>query len=68
MTTTWTVRDVAHFLSVNERTVYRMANAGQLPGFKVSGSWRFLAVDILHWVENRKLDVKRQHVGGVIAE
>ncbi len=49
-----TVKQVAELLSVNERTVYRMAQAGKIPAFKVSGAWRFMEEDILHWIEEQK--------------
>ena len=49
-----TVKEVAAYLSVNEKTVYRMAQRGDLPGFKVAGSWRFKQVDIDQWIEARK--------------
>ena len=32
-----TVREVAAYLSVNEKTAYRLAQRGDLPGFKVAG-------------------------------
>ena len=35
-----TVKDVADYLKVNERTVYRMAASAKLPAFKVGASWR----------------------------
>jgi excisionase family DNA binding protein len=47
---------VADLLSVNERTVYRMAQRGELPGFKVAGTWRFLQQDIEAWIDQRKRD------------
>ena len=49
-----TVRQVARLLSVNERTVYRMALGGRLPGFRVEGAWRFLEADIAAWVAQQK--------------
>ncbi|MFH1843720.1 MAG: helix-turn-helix domain-containing protein [bacterium] len=49
-----TVREVARLLRVNERTVYRMALAGRLPGFRVEGTWRFLESDIAAWVAQQK--------------
>ena len=49
-----TVRDVAKFLNVGNITVYRLVQAGELPGFKVAGSWRFQEVDIRRWIEERK--------------
>jgi excisionase family DNA binding protein len=49
-----TVKEVAKRLKVNERTVYRLAKAGKLPGFKVAGAWRFLVEDIDGWIEQEK--------------
>lgn len=49
-----TVKDVAEYLKVNERTVYRMANAGKLPAFKVGASWRFKLSDIEQWIEEQQ--------------
>lgn len=56
MSAALTVRQVADLLSVNERTVYRMAQRGELPGFKVAGTWRFLQQDIEAWIDQRKRD------------
>ena len=49
-----TVRDVAAFLNVDEKTIYRLAQRGHLPGFKVSGSWRFQRPDLEAWITDRK--------------
>lgn len=49
----WTVRQVAEYLSVNERTVYRMAERGELPAFKVGDAWRFRRDDIDGWIERQ---------------
>jgi excisionase family DNA binding protein len=49
-----TVRDVATFLNVDEKTIYRLAQRGELPGFKVAGSWRFQRTDLDRWIETRK--------------
>lgn len=53
-----TVRDVAAFLNVDEKTIYRLAQKGDLPGFKVLGSWRFQKEDVGQWIEERKLIVQ----------
>lgn len=50
-----TVRDVAAFLNVDEKTIYRLAQKGDLPGFKVLGSWRFQKEDVGQWIQERKL-------------
>ncbi len=49
-----TVREVAAYLNVNEKTVYRLAQRRELPGFKVAGAWRFRPEDIQTWVEAQK--------------
>ena len=49
-----TVREVAGYLNVNEKTVYRLAQRRQLPGFKVAGAWRFQRADIDAWIETQK--------------
>jgi len=51
-----TVRDVAAYLNVNEKTVYRLAQRGELPGFKVAGAWRFQRQDLERWIELRKIE------------
>ncbi len=45
-----TVRDVADYLNVDEKTVYRLAKRGDLPGFKVAGAWRFKRSDLNNWM------------------
>ena len=49
-----TVRDVAGFLAVDEKTIYRLAQQGKLPGFKVAGTWRFQLRDIQEWIDEQK--------------
>lgn len=46
-----TVKEVAGYLKVNDRTVYRMATAGKIPAFKVGASWRFKLTEIEQWIE-----------------
>jgi excisionase family DNA binding protein len=41
-------------LKVGEKTVYSMAQAGELPAFKVRGQWRFARKDIDAWIEQQK--------------
>ena len=49
-----TVRDVAGFLAVDEKTIYRLAQHGKLPGFKVAGTWRFQLQDLQGWIDRQK--------------
>ena len=49
-----TLKEVAEYLKLAEKTAYRLAAEGKLPGFKVGGSWRFKREDILQWIEEQK--------------
>jgi excisionase family DNA binding protein len=49
-----TLPEVAQLLKVAEKTVYTMAQKGQLPAFKVRGQWRFKRADIDGWIEQQK--------------
>ena len=48
-----TVREVADFLKVTERTIYRLAAENQIPSFKVGGSWRFRRTDLARWMSEQ---------------
>ena len=49
-----TLKEVAAYLKLAEKTAYRRAAEGKLPGFKVGGSWRFKREDIQRWIEESK--------------
>ena len=49
-----TLKEVAEYLKLAEKTAYRLAAEGKLPGFKVGGSWRFKREDIDRWIEEQK--------------
>jgi excisionase family DNA binding protein len=53
-----TLPEVADLLKVAEKTVYTMAQKGQIPAFKVRGQWRFRQVDIDQWIDDQKAVVK----------
>lgn len=36
-----TAKEVARLLKLTESTIYNLAAAGKLPGFRVGNSWRF---------------------------
>ena len=46
----FTLDEVAAYLKVGKRTVYRLAAAKKIPGFKVGGMWRFRQTDIDGWI------------------
>lgn len=47
-----TAKEVAQYLSVSERTVWRLKSAGRLPqSVELGGSVRWIASEFLKWVE-----------------
>ena len=48
-----TIREVPEFLKLNEKTAYRHAADGKIPGFKVGGARRFRSSDIDRWIERQ---------------
>lgn len=49
-----TLKELAQYLKLTEKTAYRLAAEGKLPGFKVGGSWRFKSEDVEVWIEEQK--------------
>lgn len=49
-----TIKEVADFLKVNERTIYRLAMKGEIPAFKVGTTWRIERHELSIWIENQK--------------
>ena len=48
-----TIKEVADYLKVNERTIYRLAAGGELPGFKVGNSWRFKQNELEQYIASQ---------------
>jgi excisionase family DNA binding protein len=56
-----TIREVAEFLKLTEKTAYRLVSEDKLPAFKVGGSWRFRRSEIDLWIKQQskiKMDGK----------
>jgi len=45
-----TPHDIAEYLKVSEKTIYRLLQREGIPAFKVGGAWRFRRVDIDEWI------------------
>ncbi len=54
----FTIKEVAEYLKLNEKTAYRLAADGKIPGFKVGGSWRFRRDEIEKMTKGESLDRK----------
>ncbi len=49
-----TIRELAVFLKIKEKTAYKLVAEGKLPGFKVGGAWRFKRDDLEEWIKRQK--------------
>jgi len=45
-----TPREAAEYLTLNVRTIYRLAKEGKLPGHKVGRNWRFSKDALDKWL------------------
>jgi excisionase family DNA binding protein len=45
-----TLDEVAAYLKAGKRTVYRLAQEGKIPAFKLGGTWRFRRSDLERWI------------------
>ena len=50
-----TVKQISHYLSVNERTVLKLVSDGVIPGVKVGNQWRFRKAMIDTWLDDQML-------------
>ena len=51
-----TIKQVAEYLKVTERTIYRLAAAKKIPAFKVGGTWRFSRAELDLWIKRQTDD------------
>lgn len=53
--TLWTVKQVAEYLGVTQRTVYALLRRRKLPALKVGGGWRFKPRELQEWLERQRV-------------
>ncbi len=65
------IEQVAKFFGINPTTVYRLAQRGMLPGFKVGSQWRFSREMLESWVADQitvewlqREDLRANRLGG----
>jgi excisionase family DNA binding protein len=49
-----TIREIAEYLKIKEKTIYALVARGGIPGFKVGGSWRFRRSEIDRWIREQE--------------
>lgn len=57
-----TIKQLASYLSVNERTVLKLVQEGALPGVKVGNQWRFRKAMIDTWLDDQMLGITPRYV------
>lgn len=50
-----TLEQIAEYLQMSASSIYKMAQAGKIPVYKVGRQWRFRKEEIDAWVEKRKV-------------
>jgi len=58
-----TAQDVATLLRLKVTTIYALVKSGELPGFKIGSSWRFIESQVEKCIADAKREVK-QHPDG----
>src|SRR6202521_3229999 len=57
-----TIKQLAEYLSVNDRTVLKLVSDGALPGVKVGNQWRFRKAMIDTWLDDQMLGVMPRYL------
>jgi excisionase family DNA binding protein len=57
-----TIKQLAEYLSVNDRTVLKLVSDGALPGVKVGNQWRFRKAMIDTWLDDQMLGVTPRYL------
>src|SRR5262245_48532191 len=57
-----TIKQLATYLNVNERTVLKLVQEGTLPGVKVGNQWRFRKPMIDTWLDDQMLGITPRYI------
>lgn len=49
-----TIEEVAEYLKMKVVTIYKHAQEGKIPAFKVGSKWRFKKETIDEWIKNQE--------------
>ena len=58
-----TLDEVATYLKAGKRTIYRLAASGEMPAFKLGGTWRFSKADLERWIATRTSEAAASTTG-----
>jgi len=58
------IKEVATYLGVHASTIYKYAQQGKIPAFKIGKDWRFTRKHIDKWIDEKTHIPKDQSNGG----
>ena len=58
-----TVKELTDYLKIAEKTAYRFASEGKVPGFKVGSAWRFRKSEIDRWISEQERNETKGEAG-----
>ena len=56
-----TTKELAEYLKLTEVTIYKYANEGKIPGFKIGSRWRFDKDKIDDLLNSENGDMMQEH-------
>lgn len=59
-----TIKQVAEYLKVSPRTIYKLVKEGTIPTFKIMNMWRFEQSQIDQWIRDKSENNKFNRIGG----
>lgn len=62
----FTIKELALYLKLAEKTAYRLVSEGKLPGFKVGGAWRFRKAEVDRWIKEQELSNMKSTEGNAL--
>jgi PTS system nitrogen regulatory IIA component len=64
----FTPKQLAAYLQLSPRTVYRMLERNELPGVRVGGQWRFRKSEVDYWLDHRLQRLDTAQLGELSAD
>ena len=57
-----TVKELAEYLKITEKTAYRFASEGKVPGFKVGSAWPLRKMRSIYGLKHSAKQTIKQHL------
>ena len=54
-----TLDEIAKYLRMKKVTIYKHAQEGKIPGFKVGSKWRFKKTSVDRWITDKEKSNKK---------